>query len=952
MGRLITAVRERLASPSLLPYLCILAATLPAILMVWLPGYPRGADTWGHLFKSEYLAGQMRANPLAYFTSAWMPDWYMGDPYRTYYPPLTTLVLAPLVYLFRDPFLAYRIFVSFFLILYPLFTYRAFIERVHHWTAAFAAVLVLWSPYTIRTLFFEGNLPRVLCVLALPWLAYFAETTLIRSTGSRLLLGSLTWAWAILAHVQQALMFAIGIGLYTVVRLILDTKVPVWRLLLVVAPIALGAAVSAPWTLPAYSRLELTNIPYLPPIKVDIFSAPLSSLLPSADPGAVMFGLGVLALALLSIAARPEPRRIAWLVSGLFCLWFALGPAGVAFSLLPAHDQLLPERFTNFSAFAIPITASGLVPLGWRVRYWRIGILAALILLDALPVFPLLRHVDYPFDRAAIAARLAEQPDEARVVLLTYPEPTAIDVYFASNDGAHDQTSGWALENTPHHPLLRRALSAPEWGPEYFARLMSLWNVRYAVVSGDDEAAHAARSALASAGYANREQENRFELWVSDRPASPIQSLPREQLLIVGDQPGPMLAAYPFGTEGPSPELADYSPAELDSHPVLALMRFATPGQVKEAESLLRDWVSKGNTAIVDLSGMEEPFSQGLDFLGVNVLRLAFQTPMPFIWQEPLEALPNRLALPEPAWNGAAYRNLDVVYAEVEHNETKYSVLGYKNVGAGRVWFVGLNLLFYAQTTGARNISSAITILTLDGGAVSRQITFEAVPTESASFGDGRLEFVYDALEDTEALISFTYSPRWEARVDDQPIELRDYEHLMRLSLPAGRHTLTLTYQPYRTWPPRIGLLVGVLTLIGLVAGVVVDRRLGLSALSARMFTERRSRDRWAKTKYAPCPNCGFRFSEVAPPLPETYPFDITSCPVCGQRFDQNGFRGGGELTLDAREAALNRWLMRRGYEPGAVDPERDFKVPNFFAAPEEIEEGTTSPTPPLPPLL
>ena len=952
MGRLAEAIRARFTSPSILPYLFVLAASLPALVMVWLPGYPRGADTWGHLFKAEYLADQMRADPTAYFTSAWMPAWYMGDPYRTYYPPLTTLTLAPLVYLFRDPFLAYRLFLFLFLILYPLFTYAAFIERSNHWTAALAAVFAVWAPYTLRTLFFEGNLPRVLAVLMLPWLAYFAETTLVRTTGARTFLASLAWTWAILAHVQQALMFAVGFGLYAIVRIILDTKIPLWRLAHFVAPIALGAAITAPWIIPAYSRLELSNIPYLPPVKVEIFSAPLRSLFPSTDPGAVMFGLGVISLALLAIAARPDPRRIAWLVSGLVCLWFALGPAGVAFSLLPAHDQLLPERFTNFSALALPLAASGLVPLGLRARYQRIGIIAALILLDALPVFPLLRHVDYPADRAAIAESLAAQPSAGRVVLLTYPEPSAIDVYFASRVGAHDQTSGWALENTPHHPLIRRALSAPQWGPEYFTRLMSLWDVRYAIVSGEDASAQAARTTLASAGFADLNSANQFELWTADRPASPIQALPPDQLLIVGDQLGPMLLTFPFGTEGPSPNLTDYPLADLDAHPVLALMRFAQPGNVAQAETLLRDWVSQGHTAIVDLSGMEEPFSLGLDFLEVNVLRLSFQEPLQITWQAPLESLPAQLSLPEPGWNGAAYRNLDVVYAEVLHNEVMYPVLGYKNVGKGRVWFVGLNLLFYAQTTGVRSLSISIATLVLEGTSVSQQIVYEAVPVESASLGDGRLEFEYSVPTDTEAIISFTYSPRWAATIDDQPVELSDYEHLIRLKLPAGRHTLTVAYQPYGTWPPRLGLILGVITLTGLAAGVVIDQRYGFSVLTERAFVERRSRERWAKTTYAPCPNCGFRFSEVAPPTPEIYPFNLTSCPICGQRFDQQGFRAGAELTPATRDAALVRWLNRRGYNLDTVNSERDFKVPDFFLSPKEIEEGMTSPTPPLPPLL
>jgi len=118
------------------------------------------------------------------------------------------------------------------LVLYGHFVYAAFIERTRHWSAALAVLLALYAPYTLRTLFFEGNLPRILAVLMLPWLVYFVETILIRSTSQRLILASLAWAWTILAHVQEAFIFAIGLGLYCVIRLILDHKIPVRRLAL------------------------------------------------------------------------------------------------------------------------------------------------------------------------------------------------------------------------------------------------------------------------------------------------------------------------------------------------------------------------------------------------------------------------------------------------------------------------------------------------------------------------------------------------------------------------------------------------------------------------------------------------------------------------------------------------------------------------------------------------
>ncbi len=952
MGRVTVNQQER-SRFLVLPYLLVLLALLPALVMVWSPGYPRGADTWGHLFKAEYLAERMRVDgPTAYYQSAWMPAWYMGDPYRTYYPPLTTLLLTPLVYLLRDPFLAYRSFVSLFLILLSHLTYGLFAGRWprERWQAALTAMLVLWAPYTLRTLFFEGNLPRVLAVLALPVIIDFSESLLARpgQYGWRTLAASLAWSWAILAHTQQAFMFAIGLALYAVMRVILDPGVPVLRLIWVALPIALGAAIAAPWVLPAYSRGELPNIPYLPPIKIELFSAPLRAVAPAVNVpyGSIAFGTGTILLALLLVISRPSPRHNAWLFAGLICLWFSFGPAGVAFSLLPGHEQLLPERFVNFSAFALPMAAGGIVPLGLRARNARRIVIAGLMLVDVLPSLGLLRGGDYPADRAAIAQRLAGQPSGGRVALLTYPEPTALDVYFASAVGGHDQINGWALENTPHHVALRRVLSAPDWGPDYLARLFGLWDVRYAIVSGADVAAQAARQALTSARFSLNAAEGGFELWTLDRPPSPLQQLPSNQMLIVGEQTEPFLAAYPFAVDGSKSNLLDYAPGDLEAYPILGLMRFnQDPKQLAEAETRLRDWVSPGRTAVVDLSGMEEAFSQGLDFLGVSALRLAFQDSLQMHWYDALEGQPERLTLkglPEPGWSGAVYRNLDGVLAEVEQNGVKYPVVGYKDVGAGRVWFVGLNLLYYGEISHASRLAPAVAGLTLAQVDVARELTYAAVPTESARFGDRELDFDYTAEAEADTLVSFTYSPRWRAEVDGQPVALREYQQLIRVSLPAGQHRLSVIYQPYGTVWPRFGLAVGLLALSGLAIFVAAERvtlKLKMAALAVGPDDER-SAGRRASTTYSSCLNCGFHFSEVLPPTPATYPFNLISCPVCGQRLDGTGFRAGRAMTVEDRRAALALWLAHRGFDIATVDPRRDFGVDSFF-------EGEALPLPP-----
>jgi uncharacterized membrane protein len=56
-------------------------ALLILAIRVFSGEFPRGADTWGHIAKVEYLVQQMWSQgPGAYLSTSWFPNWYMGDP--------------------------------------------------------------------------------------------------------------------------------------------------------------------------------------------------------------------------------------------------------------------------------------------------------------------------------------------------------------------------------------------------------------------------------------------------------------------------------------------------------------------------------------------------------------------------------------------------------------------------------------------------------------------------------------------------------------------------------------------------------------------------------------------------------------------------------------------------------------------------------------------------------
>jgi hypothetical protein len=882
----------------------------------------------------------------AYLTSAWMPAWYLGDPFRTYYPPLTTLVLAPLHYLTGDTVLTAKIFISAALLVYAALVY-AFLNRLWGpWPAALGAVLSVWAPYQLRTVFFEGNLPRVLAFLALPLIAWQTETLLAgpqKRVRAAALLG-LSWAWAILAHPQQAYTFAIGFALYVVARLFFETETPFVRALWWLGGLVWGAALTLPWSLPAYVGNELPGIPYLPEIKVETFVAHLASLIPSFSltDGRIVLGTGVLLLAVLTVVARPEARRSGYLIAGLVTFWLSLGPSSIGFSLLPLHDQLLPERFLNFTAFALPVAAAGIVPLHKRARIARLALVAGLVGLDLVPGSSIARAVPFPEEQAVLASLPAQGIGRGgRTALLTYPEPTALETYFLGESS--ETLNGWALENTPHHLSIRRLLGAPQWGTEYLQDRFELWDVHRAIVQGGDEA-EAARNALEAMGFAREESLGPYEVWIDSRPSAPVQWLPVGQMLLVGNDLMPFLGAFPFAEERSGSGLAEVGLAEMLTHPIVGVYRFEQESEgLERAEATLREYLRYGGTVVVDLSGMEDLVGRSLDFLDVGVLRLSFDRGADLRWDQDPGSAPERLdfsALPEVGWSGAAYLNLDGVLASVEQDGEWYPVLGYKDFGTGRAWFVGLNLLYYAQLAAEPALVEIIRGSALGSTVVNHDILLDDVDVRDFQVSDRGLTFIARTDRAGEAVISYTYSPRWEVTVDGAPVPFTAYEGLIGLYLPQGEHGVQVRYRPYGTAWPRLGLGIGILAALLAIAAIGVEARMKPAVQPPRKVEVE-------EPSYAPCANCGFKIAEKYAPTAVTYPFNVVTCPICGMRMDDEGFVPGASLSPDQREKALTRWLEAHNYVPEQVYKRWGFGVEDFFEPTAVAVEGpTASPSP------
>ncbi len=914
--------------------------TLAVLAPVWKPGYPWGSDTWGHLQRAAFMGRLMREQGAfqGFAASAWMPDWYMGDPALVYYPPLTMWLLGPLTALFGDVFVVYRLLVTAIFLTLGLSIYFIGIRwGGHRWLAAAGALVAVTAPYTVRTVFVEGNFPRGLALLCLPWIIWYSEQILVKKrvnwTLARL---AILWALVILAHVMQAAIFAVALALYVVFRILSNVYIPLRRGILVMVPVLLGGGLAALYLFPAYSHRELANVPSLAAAKIDIFSISTSAVLPNqANIEAISLGIASVAVALVFTFRTTKEHHRALLATGLVCLVLAFGPSGGIYRLLPLHEQLLPERFLNVSALCFPLIIAT-TPRGvWKWR-WVVLLVAVVLIVDSRPARRAIFVRPMPPDERAIAGELAQQSSAGRVANLTFPNPDASQLYLNSEVGKRANVFGWALENTPHANAVRRLLIGLEEAPEYLQRVLSLWNTDYLVTRLVSDATVDPAQPLA--GFDLVAEDDGLTLWEREQPSALVQVLPSNRMLIIGDNPTDWAFTFPFATEGQYANPADYEPDYFERFSVIGLTRL--PGNAV-IQPTLTDWVNQGHTLIVDLSGLGQIYDEGYTLFGVHALPMSISGDCTAHWPAELGDLPGTLSFSTlgGSWVGATYYSLDTTVVSLTCGEKEYPLLGYRDVGEGRVWFVGFNLFYFLRQTAANPVSAELVDYLLAGTGVDRALTLPALTTELLRNDSTAVTFRYTSPTAVSAVVSMTYFPRWQARIEGKRIAIQDHEHLMLLELPAGTHTVELTYHALGTTAPRLGYVLSGLSLVVTLFAAYRLRRHPPLAVEDRvdLFQDRLPQTNpLDSTEYAVCPNCSFRLAKSGPPNEKSYPFAALDCPICGFSLGDTNFIPGAALREETRRTLATLWLRRSSISDQQLQEQ-------FGLTPDElfVPEGT-----------
>ncbi|MEW6080459.1 MAG: 6-pyruvoyl-tetrahydropterin synthase-related protein [Bacillota bacterium] len=789
--------------------------------------YPWGSDTWGHLYKAEFLFEQLlQGNYFPQFTEYW----YSGvQPFR-YWAPLSYYVISLLRFISTDIFMAgnYYVFVSALL---GGLSLLFFAGRIGIWPATLAGVI--WAVWidNVRVAFSEGNLPRVLSTALLP-LLFFLFLKLLEERKKNYLIILLTVLLVhltILCHAMMGAVYCLSLALFglffwafggcrlrDLVWVYFVTFVGVisagWWLLpslrggiIMIDPEAVRAAIQF---VPAATSLD----PFYRFVNRETFYWGVS----------LLFAFGVLLLA--------WRNSTAWVKSLVICSFLLIVitfPSMRLFILLmPLSHLLWPLRFSSFASLALIIGSMALypfkdkfpVPAGSIKKAVIVSLLGLSLLVDCFFSLRLLAYTGAKSYVLLEGTELLKAAPGWRIATIDLSRLGSAPSYLFSETAGRGQVFGWAWQGatTSYNIMLLNMGLEYQYYPFLFRSSVLLGGTDLLVKDDVISEPEVFADLAAKMGYEQTASIDGLTLWRGpvNRPYLVVK---KDHTLVIGRHAGTIAIQFPSVEVGPSPYLDRYSLAELMRYPSIVLAGAEWWSKTK-AEQLVREYISFGGKVLVELSGLPENIlAKQPEFLGIygETVTLSGQLELfdrggrsivldPFVT--------NDMGI----WMTYVPQGLDVVEVYFEYYGVNAPLLGYKLVEGQKVWFLGGNLSYHTFLT---KDPEALRVIEETFGYQREYMVEELVPLDAYTATENGYLMRYSSERDLDVVVPVAALDGMRAEIDGNPWPHTTFENLVRMELPAGEHEIAVILErtPVYLWGLVLSLVSPAVLLGGLV---------------------------------------------------------------------------------------------------------------------------------------
>ncbi|MFZ5641994.1 MAG: 6-pyruvoyl-tetrahydropterin synthase-related protein [Bacillota bacterium] len=816
--------------------LSIIIITLAAVISyyntLWPPAgehYPWGSDTWGHLFKAEYLFNEIfKGNYYPQFTEYWYNG---GQPFR-YWAPLPYYVIALTRAISPDIFFA-GIYYVFGCALFGGLSWLLFSGRMGIWPATAAGVIwTIWQD-NARVAFSEGNLPRVMATALLPLLLFILLNVIEKKKPYLYIVGMVALVHlVILCHAMVGAIYSTSMILFVVFLFIMggcQLKEGIRAILVIAA----GIASSSWWLLPSLvggiasldSEAVKNAIEFVP---ANISFNPLNRFTTPED---FYWGISIILALLVTMATwkSKPPWAKSLAVCGIVLILITLPASRVFYTFLPLSNLLWPLRFSSFAAMAVIASCLAFNPPGRRQRllnssyvtgFLIAGIFSA-FLIDSLFSIRLLSHTNpQPTSIMNIADKIKSKPGW-RVATIDLSRLGSAPSYLFSNSAGLEQVAGWAWQGavTSSNLMLINTGLEMKYYPFLFRSCVNLGATELVVSEELVEDKESFKAAAEKAGYIRTSDLGKLSLWHSVDYPYLVEK--RNSCLVVGKYSSAVAMQFPEAHMGSSIFIDDYSLSELKKYPQI-IYTGAEWRSKEKAEAIVAEYASSGGKVYIEMAGMPKSvLSKQPEFLGVVGEAVTLRGQLEIKGQD-REFLLQPFSDKMPVWKAYVPLGLDGVELEFSYYGNQAPVYGYKIVNGNKIWFLGGNIIYHSFLTGD---TLALKFIKAILGLSDHYTVPRLVPLYGYEATENGYIMSYHSDRDFEAILPVASLDGMKAEIDGSPMEIDVYENLVMLNLPGGRHIITLSLTKTPVYSKGAAGTAASLVLVA--AGLLYIRRKG-----------------------------------------------------------------------------------------------------------------------------
>lgn len=826
----------------------IFALYSPSLFM---DGMMHGGDESAHMFLPRYALEYFLAH---HHLPVINPYWYNGieafhhAPYIDYFP--ITLIYI----IFKNIYLTNRIFTWLILWLAGMAIFYLLYKRHNIRGAIIGGILY---PFTTGMFYLaRTSVTRFTPLILLPLGFYFTDELIEKDFRFRnFLLLAIIMAGMILSHPVTGVSAIFFLGFYSFIRFVVDHKIPSKKLFYWFAAFLVSCGLAAYFALPFL--IEPTNYTY-PAEEVvnDLKRSSINTIF------LMIGGVGVFLLGILSFIRQRTAKNWALLLSLLFAFFWVTPLSFPVHRLIPWYYPFTAMVWITIVILYWVSTLFEFPKLKSKTARYAIAVIAIpLIIAVGLLSFdkkqPLSRTWSEPFRNVypALEEGLTTLGNAGRVF---YIKPATKMDWVIPADYKKYMTEGHYFSITRLNKEIAWLNDAYNNGYfTYVTNKMALFNDRYYIhtmyaekfFNNNPDLRAPYDEALKKAGFEkvfDRPGEVIRALYFQDKPSNYLIPL-TDKTLIIGKYGYNYATFQPNSYSAGSIYLDDYDDEFLSHFDNLVLYGFGYRDKTK-AENLIKNFAKKGGRVTIDLLNVEHPRIETEDiFLGVQstnevtktTLNLEFnqnnhQNPLPAILPLPsikdfgADAIKRVKFTPLKEWRFTEYYNLDGVLVNRQNDQDSnlYGLIGYKNIGGNKVWFLGGNLIYHAYLTQNQQEQEFIrTLSTKDNGKISSSSPNITITSQNLDPEAGKLTFDYTAPQTTPLFVSYTISPHWKAYVNGRPLKIYNLHSMMALSLPAGNNHVQLVYEKLAIHTVAKGMTLATVIILGILYYVYRRRR-------------------------------------------------------------------------------------------------------------------------------